>query len=108
MSPREVLAAIARARVVAVLRAPTAEAAVAAVDALVRGGVRAIEITYSTPDVAGVLRTLAERHGDGIVLGAGTVRTRRRRGTRSTRARRSWCRPASTTTWRRRWPRPEP
>jgi len=41
--------------IVAVLRAPTAEAAVGAVDALVAGGVTAIEITYSTPEVAAAM-----------------------------------------------------
>jgi 2-dehydro-3-deoxyphosphogluconate aldolase/(4S)-4-hydroxy-2-oxoglutarate aldolase len=73
MNPSSCLSALSDAAVVAVLRAPTADAAIAAVDALVEGGVRAIEITYSTPDVPLVLRTLDERHGDRIVLGAGTV-----------------------------------
>ena len=42
-------------RVFAVIRAPSADGAIAAVDALVRGGVTGIEITYSTPEVARVL-----------------------------------------------------
>ncbi|HTE61841.1 MAG TPA: bifunctional 4-hydroxy-2-oxoglutarate aldolase/2-dehydro-3-deoxy-phosphogluconate aldolase [Solirubrobacteraceae bacterium] len=61
-------------RVVAVIRAPDAAGAVRAVDALVRGGVTGIEITYSTPDVPGVLAAVAERHGDAVLLGAGTLR----------------------------------
>jgi 2-dehydro-3-deoxyphosphogluconate aldolase/(4S)-4-hydroxy-2-oxoglutarate aldolase len=61
--------------VVAVIRAPDADGAVRAVDALVRGGVSGIEITYSTPDVPRVLETVAERHGDAVLLGAGTLRT---------------------------------
>jgi 2-dehydro-3-deoxyphosphogluconate aldolase/(4S)-4-hydroxy-2-oxoglutarate aldolase len=63
--------------VVAVIRAPDADGAVLAVDALVRGGVTGIEITYSTPDVPRVLQTVAERHGDDVLLGAGTLRTPR-------------------------------
>jgi 2-dehydro-3-deoxyphosphogluconate aldolase/(4S)-4-hydroxy-2-oxoglutarate aldolase len=62
-------------RVVAVIRAPAPDGAVRAVDALVRGGVRGIEITYSTPEVPRVLAAVAERHSDAVLLGAGTVRT---------------------------------
>jgi 2-dehydro-3-deoxyphosphogluconate aldolase / (4S)-4-hydroxy-2-oxoglutarate aldolase len=68
------LTPIADAGVIAVLRAPSADAAVGAVDALVAGGVTAIEVTYSTPDVPRVLATVAERYGDTVILGAGTVR----------------------------------
>ena len=62
-------------RVFAVLRAPDADGALHAVDALVRGGVTGIEITYSTPDVPRVLAAIAERYGDEVLLGAGTVVT---------------------------------
>jgi 2-dehydro-3-deoxyphosphogluconate aldolase/(4S)-4-hydroxy-2-oxoglutarate aldolase len=61
------------AAIVAVLRAPTAEAALSAVDALVAGGVTAIEITYSTPEPADVIREIARRHGTAVYLGAGTI-----------------------------------
>jgi 2-dehydro-3-deoxyphosphogluconate aldolase/(4S)-4-hydroxy-2-oxoglutarate aldolase len=60
---------------VAVLRGPSEEATVRAVEALVAGGVHGIEITYSTPNAAGVTRTLARRFGDEIVLGMGTLTT---------------------------------
>ena len=61
--------------VVAVLRAPTPEAAVAGVAALVEGGVRAVEITYSTPRAPAVITELLERYGDDVLVGAGTVTT---------------------------------
>lgn len=67
------LSALRAARVIAVLRAPTAAAAVSATDALVAGGVTGIEITYSTPDAATAIRRVRDRHGDGVYLGAGTV-----------------------------------
>ena len=63
------------AGVVAVVRAPDPESAVLGVQALVAGGVTGIEITYSTPDAAAVIAELDRRHGDAIVLGAGTVLT---------------------------------
>jgi 2-dehydro-3-deoxyphosphogluconate aldolase/(4S)-4-hydroxy-2-oxoglutarate aldolase len=67
------LAGLRAATVVAVLRAPTAEAGIGATDALVAGGVTGIEITYSTPDAAAVIREVRRRHGDAVYLGAGTV-----------------------------------
>lgn len=69
----DVLAELKRARIVAVLRAPNPEAALGAVDALVLGGVTAIEITYSTPEPGEVIREIARRHGDRVYLGAGTI-----------------------------------
>ena len=69
------LARLRAATVVAVLRAPSAAAAVAATDALVAGGVTGIEITYSTPDAADAIEEINARHGDRVFLGAGTVLT---------------------------------
>lgn len=63
--------------VVAVIRALDTDTALRGVEALVAGGVTGIEITYSTPDAPSVIATLAARHGDQILLGAGTVRTER-------------------------------
>jgi 2-dehydro-3-deoxyphosphogluconate aldolase/(4S)-4-hydroxy-2-oxoglutarate aldolase len=70
-----VLHGLERAGVLAVLRAPSADQAVRAVDALVAGGVTGIEITYSTPDATDAIAEIARRHGKGIYLGAGTVLT---------------------------------
>lgn len=64
---------LGHAYVIATLRAPSTEAALGAADALLAGGVRAIEVTYTTPDVPGVLRAIRERHGDDVLLGAGTL-----------------------------------
>lgn len=57
---------------IAVLRAPSQEAAVAAAEALLAGGVRAIEVTYSTPNAAAAIATIKDRFADAIV-GAGTL-----------------------------------
>jgi len=69
------LSALRATAVIAVLRAPSAAAAVAASDALVAGGVTGIEITYSTPDAPAAIREVRQRHGDAVYLGAGTVLT---------------------------------
>lgn len=60
-------------RVLAVLRAPSASSALRAADALVDGGVTGLEITFSTPDAPAVIRSLDEKYGDSIYVGAGTV-----------------------------------
>ncbi|HEY2674264.1 MAG TPA: bifunctional 4-hydroxy-2-oxoglutarate aldolase/2-dehydro-3-deoxy-phosphogluconate aldolase [Rugosimonospora sp.] len=67
------LDAIARAGIIATLRAPTAQGAIDACAALIDAGITAIEITYSTPDVPRVLAELNATYGQRIVLGAGTV-----------------------------------
>ena len=59
-------AELRRAGVVAVLRAPSAAIAIEAVDALVAGGIRGIEITFSTPDAAQAIREIGRRHGDRV------------------------------------------
>ncbi|WP_375432875.1 bifunctional 4-hydroxy-2-oxoglutarate aldolase/2-dehydro-3-deoxy-phosphogluconate aldolase [uncultured Friedmanniella sp.] len=69
------LTALRRAGVVAVLRAPSAAAALGATEALLAGGVTGIEITYSTPDAAAVIAEVRRRHGEAVYLGAGTVLT---------------------------------
>ena len=70
-----ILDALALARVIAVVRASDAEAAVRTADALIEGGIRAIELTFTTPGVQRALAELAHRHPDAL-LGAGTVTER--------------------------------
>jgi 2-dehydro-3-deoxyphosphogluconate aldolase/(4S)-4-hydroxy-2-oxoglutarate aldolase len=64
---------LARARVVGVLRAPSASGAVEAALAAVRGGLRVIELTFTTPGVLEALRNLREQLPQGVLLGVGTV-----------------------------------
>ncbi|MDR6866857.1 2-dehydro-3-deoxyphosphogluconate aldolase/(4S)-4-hydroxy-2-oxoglutarate aldolase [Microbacterium resistens] len=69
------LARTRSAGVLAVLRAPSAERALDAAEAIIRGGVTGIEVTYSTPDAPAVIRELIARHGSAAHIGAGTVTT---------------------------------
>lgn len=71
----DALAAVRAAGVLAVVRAPSPESALAAADALLAGGITGIEVTYSTPDAAAVIAELVRRHGDAAYVGAGTVTT---------------------------------
>lgn len=73
MTPTEALTAWRRTGVIAVLRAPDTARALQTVDALVAGGITGIEITYTTPDTADMIRTALDRYGDSALIGAGTV-----------------------------------
>ena len=73
MNKNEVLEKVKELGLLAVIRGPSAELTVKMVEALVDGGVKGIEVTYSTPDAESVVRTLAEKFGDSIVLGMGTL-----------------------------------
>jgi 2-dehydro-3-deoxyphosphogluconate aldolase/(4S)-4-hydroxy-2-oxoglutarate aldolase len=73
MSKAEVLEKVKELGLLAVIRGPSAELTVKMVEALVKGGVSGIEITYSTPNAEEVVRTLSEKFGKSIVLGMGTL-----------------------------------
>jgi len=74
MSSRtENLATIKACGVVAVLRADRPDALVQVAHALGSGGIGAVEITMTTPGALDVIGECADRLGDEILLGAGTV-----------------------------------
>lgn len=74
MSSRsEKLASIKACGVVAVLRADRPDALVQVAQAIGRGGIGAVEITMTTPGALDVIGECANRLGDDILLGAGTV-----------------------------------
>lgn len=73
MDKQTTLAQIEELGLVAVLRGPSPELTLAMVDALVAGGVRGIEITYTTPNAEEVVATLKRKYGASIVLGMGTL-----------------------------------
>lgn len=70
----EALDEIGRRRVVAVIRAGSADAVVFCAQALAAGGVTVIEVTYTTPDAAAAIRELVEAT-PGVLVGAGTLTT---------------------------------
>ena len=60
---------------VAIIRPTSADAAVATAHALFRGGVLALEVTYSTPDCCSAIRRIIAEAPTGAAIGVGTVRT---------------------------------
>lgn len=63
------------AQAVAVVRARDADEALHIVDALARGGLRAIELTFTTPGVAEAIAEARRRLDAEVLLGAGTITT---------------------------------
>lgn len=73
MTKSHILQALLEVGVVPVIRTATAEGAVRAAEALHEGGITAAEITMTVPGAIRALERVADRFGDRIVLGAGTV-----------------------------------
>ncbi len=73
MTKQQILSFIIDIGIVPVVRTSTAEGAIQAIEAIHRGGVRAAEITMTVPGAIRALEKVADKFGDKIVLGAGTV-----------------------------------
>jgi 2-dehydro-3-deoxyphosphogluconate aldolase/(4S)-4-hydroxy-2-oxoglutarate aldolase len=55
------------------VRAPSPEDAMRAAEAIVAGGIGIAEITMTVPGALKVMEAVAERYGDKVLLGAGTI-----------------------------------
>jgi 2-dehydro-3-deoxyphosphogluconate aldolase/(4S)-4-hydroxy-2-oxoglutarate aldolase len=69
----DVVGAVEAAGVVAVIRLKDGRTLSAVVDALMAGGVRALEVTMTVPGAVELIRGLAPKLPAGFLLGAGTV-----------------------------------
>lgn len=70
---QQMLDLIADSGVVAVMRAPSADMLLDISQALLAGGVPAIEVTMTTPRAMSAIEKLADRYGEQAVVGVGTV-----------------------------------
>jgi len=59
--------------VVAVIRASGSAELMDVIEALRRGGIRAVEVTMTTPGALDVIKETAERFGDDVLVGVGSV-----------------------------------
>jgi 2-dehydro-3-deoxyphosphogluconate aldolase/(4S)-4-hydroxy-2-oxoglutarate aldolase len=73
MKKSEVIQKIIEIGVVPVVRASSADEAMRAIDAIKEGGVPILEITMTVPGAIKVMEQVADKFGDEVVLGAGTV-----------------------------------
>lgn len=73
MARGDTLGRIRATGIIPVVRAPSPEDAIAAVEAMRAGGIDVVELTMTVPSAITVIEKVIERHGDAIVVGAGTV-----------------------------------
>jgi 2-dehydro-3-deoxyphosphogluconate aldolase/(4S)-4-hydroxy-2-oxoglutarate aldolase len=73
MKREEIFAHIVQSGIVPIVRTETCAGAIQAVQAIYRGGIRAVEITMTVPGAIQALEEVADEFGDRMVLGAGTV-----------------------------------
>jgi 2-dehydro-3-deoxyphosphogluconate aldolase/(4S)-4-hydroxy-2-oxoglutarate aldolase len=73
MSKTSILSRLLEKGVVPVVRTSTAEAAIRSIEALYEGGINNAEITMTVPGAVKALEKVADKFGDKILLGAGTV-----------------------------------
>ncbi|MGV0167321.1 bifunctional 2-keto-4-hydroxyglutarate aldolase/2-keto-3-deoxy-6-phosphogluconate aldolase [Furfurilactobacillus sp. WILCCON 0119] len=74
MKRAELLNKLAHVGVISVVRAETPEKAVKVADAVIKGGVKGIELTYTVPHADSVIAELVAKYaGTDAVIGAGTV-----------------------------------
>jgi len=74
MEKSDVIKSISKTGVVAVIRAENAEKAAKIADACVKAGINALEITFTVPGAAEVIKELYEIYkGSEVLIGAGTV-----------------------------------
>ena len=62
-------------RIVAIFRGVDLQQALDAAAVFVQAGIKAIEVTYNTPDVVRIITSISEKYGEQLAIGAGTVMT---------------------------------
>jgi 2-dehydro-3-deoxyphosphogluconate aldolase / (4S)-4-hydroxy-2-oxoglutarate aldolase len=73
MTHREIVQRIKDIAVVPIIRTSSAEMAIKATEAVYKGGILCVEITMTVDGAIRALEAVADRYGDQILLGAGTV-----------------------------------
>jgi 2-dehydro-3-deoxyphosphogluconate aldolase/(4S)-4-hydroxy-2-oxoglutarate aldolase len=73
MNRAEILARINETAVIPIVRTTNAETALQAVAAVGEGGIECVEITMTVKNALRALEAVADRYGDRLLLGAGTV-----------------------------------
>jgi 2-dehydro-3-deoxyphosphogluconate aldolase / (4S)-4-hydroxy-2-oxoglutarate aldolase len=73
LTKHKVLGLIRDVGIVPIIRTSSVESAIKSVEAVYNGGIRAAEITMTVPGAVQALEKVADKFGDKLVLGAGTV-----------------------------------
>ncbi len=73
MTHSQIIQKIKKLAVVPIVRTPDEKSALAAVEAVRAGGIDCVEITMTVANALKAIESIADRYGDSILLGAGTV-----------------------------------
>ena len=73
MNKSDRLDLIRKSGVIAIMRAKSSDQLIAAAEAIRAGGVRTIEVTFTTPGALQVIEQASKKYGDEILFGAGSV-----------------------------------
>lgn len=73
MGSKNVIERIYQTGVIAIMRADSSDQLLAAADAILKGGVNAIEVTMTTPGAIDVVRQASEKYAEGVIFGVGSV-----------------------------------
>jgi 2-dehydro-3-deoxyphosphogluconate aldolase / (4S)-4-hydroxy-2-oxoglutarate aldolase len=69
----EGLRTIMDSRILLVIRQDSADAVLRVIEAVVRGGIKVIEVTLTVPDALSIMQAAAKEFGKDVLIGAGTV-----------------------------------
>jgi len=73
MTKTQILQRLLDPGIIAIIRADSSEQLVEAAEALLAGGVTAMEVTMTTPDALEVVKAVTQRFGDRVLMGVGSV-----------------------------------
>ncbi len=73
MGSIEAIDKIYEAGIIAIMRADSSDQLLRAADAVLEGGVNAIEVTMTTPGAIDVVHQATEKFGEGVIFGVGSV-----------------------------------
>ncbi|MCL4788882.1 MAG: bifunctional 4-hydroxy-2-oxoglutarate aldolase/2-dehydro-3-deoxy-phosphogluconate aldolase [Verrucomicrobia bacterium] len=73
LTKAEIISKLTDPGIIAVVRARKASQAMPIAEALLAGGVMAVEITMTTPDALGAIREVSDKLGERALIGVGTV-----------------------------------
>ncbi len=73
MTHSEIVQRIRKLAIVPIVRTPDEASALVASEAVLAGGIDCVEITMTVANALRAIEAIADRHGDRILLGAGTV-----------------------------------
>ncbi|HFE9850493.1 TPA: bifunctional 2-keto-4-hydroxyglutarate aldolase/2-keto-3-deoxy-6-phosphogluconate aldolase [Enterococcus faecalis] len=75
MKKVEILSKLEAAGVIAVVRGKNKDEAIKAINAIIAGGIKGIELTFTVPNAEEIIKEIAKKYADqkDVIIGAGTV-----------------------------------